>query len=117
MKPSEGTAVPWSRWVVWLLFLAAWSGALLIPFPESGPLSTRGMTLTRKYVLTKTLHVSAYALLAGLTGWLRVSARRRWLLMFFVMAHGTLTELLQLFLAGGRTGCLEDVGFDHAGVA
>lgn len=117
MKSTEEVTVPAWRWVIWLLFLAAWTAALLVPIPDSGPLEGNEPTIiTLKYAFSKSVHVSAYAVFAALTGWLRAPARRRWLLMFFLMAHGTLTELLQQFIAT-RNGCLPDVGFDNAGIA
>ena len=58
-----------------------------------------------KFLIAKTLHVAAYAVLAGLSGWLRVPSRFRWILLFVIMAHAPATELLQL-LVEGRTGSL-----------
>jgi VanZ family protein len=112
---KQGVAPKW-RWRIWLAYLAAWTAALLLPvsvgsFPVGGDLQ-----IDLKFLFGKTLHVLAYAVLAGLSGWLRVPYRYRWLLLFFVMAHGTVTELLQR-LVPNRTGELADVGFDHLGVA
>ena len=44
--------------------------------------------------------------------------RYRWLLMFFLMAHCPVTELLQVALSDycHRTGSLGDVGFDLVGI-
>jgi VanZ family protein len=64
--------------------------------------------------VTKSAHLLAYSLFALLSGWLRVPARYRWMLLFFMMTHGTLTEIIQQHI--GRTGCLEDVGLNNAGV-
>jgi hypothetical protein len=98
--------------------VAAWTGALLAPVPEGDwTVGTGDESIDLKYLLGKAVHVTAYAVLAGLSGWLRVPYRRRWLLLFFVMAHGTVTELLQLHTTWHRTGCLDDVGLDHLGVA
>jgi VanZ family protein len=72
------------------------------------------MPIGRKYIFMKSAHVSAYALLTILSGWLNVSIRYRWLLLFFIMAHAPVTELLQIPV--GRGGSLDDVGYDHLGV-
>src|SRR5262245_64698327 len=113
-----GVGAGW-RWVIWAAYVAAWTAALLSRVPEGdwGAIGSGEERIDLKNLFGKTVHVSAYAVLAGLTGWLRVSSRRRWLLLFFVMAHGTATELLQLHATSYRTGCLEDVALDHLGVA
>ena len=58
-------------------------------------------------------------MLAILTGWLRAPVTQRFLLMFLLMAHATVTELIQeaTFEVAGRSGELHDVGFDHLGIA
>jgi hypothetical protein len=113
-----GVGTGW-RWLIWLAYVTAWTCALLAPVPEGdwGSVGSGEESIDLKYLFGKAVHVSAYAVLAGLAGWLRVPYRRRWLLLFFVMAHGTVTELLQLHSTTHRTGCLEDVGLDHLGVA
>ena len=103
------------RWLLWLAFTIAWSTSLLMPVPE-GDWSVEGVEIDLRYLFSKSVHISAYAVFTGLSGWLRAPARYRWLLLFFVMVHGTVTELLQNHTLH-RTGCLEDVGFDHLGVA
>ena len=104
------------RWLVWLTYAAAWTTALLMPVPDVGNWSTGAGGIDLRYVFAKCVHVSAYALFACLTAWLRVPPRYRAPLLFVVMVHATITELLQNFTSH-RTGCLEDVGFDHLGVA
>jgi hypothetical protein len=103
------------RWLLWLAFLGLWTTALLVPVPRLG-LTFGGLGVDSKDVLAKAVHVMAYAAFAVLTGWLRVPVRLRWLPLFFVTAHGTLTELLQQ-LTLTRTGSLTDVGWDNLGVA
>jgi VanZ family protein len=109
---------PLYRWLLWLIFIVLWTAALLEPIPE-GPWDLEPVTLfgvELKLLIAKAVHVSTYAALAVLTGWLRVPGRLRWLPLFFITVHGTLTELLQL-LTPTRTGMLTDVGFDNVGVA
>ncbi len=110
-----GRIGPRWRWLIWLTYVTAWTTSLLVPVP-SGTWTVEELGLDLKFLIGKTLHVSAYAVLAMLSGWLRVPARYRWLVLFAVMVHGPLTEFLQLFTAN-RTGSLQDVCLDHLGVA
>jgi hypothetical protein len=104
------------RWLIWAVYFIAWTTMLVVPTPEVGTWTIGEDKLDLKYLFSKSLHVGAYAGLAVLTGWLRVPARWRWLLLFVLMAHGTATELIQTHVVS-RTGCLEDVGFDNLGIA
>jgi VanZ family protein len=63
----------------------------------------------------KALHVSAYALLAGLACWLPSGWGLRAAAWVAQAGHGALTEFLQRFVHG-RTGRLFDVGLDTLGV-
>jgi VanZ family protein len=114
MHPASTSlsANPRFRWTMWIAFLALWTIGLLAPITNVGPLED--MPIGRKYIVMKSAHVSAYALLTILSGWLNVSIRYRWLLLFFIMAHAPVTELLQIPV--GRGGSLDDVGYDHLGV-
>jgi VanZ family protein len=104
------------RWWLWLVYVLAWTGALLMPFP--GGSSIADLEFNLRFFIGKTLHVSAYAVLAALTAWLRAPMRWRFLLMFFLMVHATLTEVLQYTIESlGRSGELLDVALDHAGIA
>jgi hypothetical protein len=107
------------RWLIWSVFLALWTFGLLYPSPPR--LHTIDDIDEVRFGVAKTVHVSAYAILAILTGWLRVAPRYRWLMVFIIMAHGTATEMGQWAtkLAGWseRTGELYDVAFDNVGIA
>ncbi len=105
-----------TRWVVWLVYFCAWTTGLLMPIPWHVSWEIEGLELDLKFFATKGLHVLAYSLLAILTGWLAAPVRWRWLLMFILMAHASVTELIQLWVPG-RTGSLRDVLFDHGGIA
>jgi hypothetical protein len=108
-RPVE--APPWRRrGVIWLVYIIVWTIGLLMPMEP-----TTGQAVTPRYIAAKILHVTAYAGLAALSGWLHVPCRWRWLLLFVIMAHAPATELLQLNIQG-RTGKLLDVGFDHLGI-
>lgn len=103
------------RGLIWLGYVLSWSTALLVPIPTAPVEALRDPAL--QFVLAKTLHVTAYALLAILTVWLRLGGWWRWLLLAFLFAHGVLTEFFQwYFPALGRTGCVADVIRDWIGV-
>lgn len=110
-----GAVEPRWRWLIWLAYTVAWTTALVVPVPDTPSWTVEELNIDLKFLVAKALHIGAYGLFAVLSGWLRVPVRYRWLLLFFVMAHGTATELIQLHVSS-RTGCLEDVGFDQLGV-
>src|SRR5260370_27130791 len=94
---SEGSGKQWGiapgwRWLVWVVYVASWTTALLMPVP-AGDWTVEGVEIDLRYLFAKCVHISAYAVLAGLSGWLPVPYRHRWLLPFFFMAHGTGTEM------------------------
>jgi VanZ family protein len=107
----------WKRWrlQLWLLYVLAWTAALLMPIP--GSTQPTELEVTLRFAFGKTLHICAYALMAALTAWLRAPMRWRFVLMFFLMVHGTLTEMLQLLKFINRGGELFDVALDNAGIA
>jgi VanZ family protein len=101
--------------VIWSVFFVAWTVALLVPIP-SGAGAGRHWLAEHKFYLAKGLHVTAYAVLAVLSAGLRLPCRFRWIILFVIMVHATVTELLQQFVET-RTGLLSDVGLDHLGIA
>jgi VanZ family protein len=103
---------PRARWSICSAFFLLWTILLLVPIPDTGPLED--LPPGRREIVAKFVHVITYALLAVMGGWLHVTVRWRWALLFVLMAHGTLTELLQTQV--GRGGSLGDVGWDHLGV-
>jgi hypothetical protein len=105
------------RWPIWAAFTLAWTAALLVPVPESAHSDSVHIVIDRKFLFAKVVHITAYAAWAGLTAWLRAPVRWRFFLMFVLMAHATVTELLQDWTDLGRTGALLDVAFDHFGIA
>ncbi len=104
-----------ARWWLWCIYVAIWTTLLLLPVGTLNQLPGSDIPHGWKYFIAKAVHVMAYAIMAILSGWLRAPARFRWLFIFFVMAHATLTEHLQLTV--GRGGELFDVGFDNVGTA
>ncbi len=113
-KPGERSP-SLKRWLIWVLFLLAMTAGLVMPFSTSASARLDEWLHTRRALAAKAVHVAAYAVLAILSGWLQLAARRRWLLVFFIMVHAPITELLQLHMAN-RNGSLEDVAFDHLGL-
>ena len=104
---------PRFRWAVWSLYLAAWSAALLTPHPMGVARALLPSDL--RFLAAKALHVSAYALLAILTGWLRAGPRGRWLLLALLSGHAFATEFGQRFVAL-RSASWRDVGLNHLGL-
>jgi VanZ family protein len=92
--------------------VVVWSVALLVPMQGAMVWQFQGLDI--ELLLAKTLHVCAYGVLAGLSGWLDVPCRFRWLLVFFLAGHATATEFFQQFIEG-RSGMIQDVGLDLIG--
>ena len=101
-------------WAVWVLYLVVWTTALLRPEPAR--VNEEVLPKPAQFPAAKALHVGSYALLAALACWLPVRPGRRWLLLAALSLHAFGTEFLQRFVEL-RTGCLSDVGIDHAGMA
>ena len=102
------------RWLIWGVFTVSWTTLLLLP---GTAYQTTGMDLwptTVHSLVTKSAHLLAYALFAFLSGLLRLPARYRWTVLFFMMAHGAITETIQQHI--GRNGCLEDVDLNYVGI-
>ena len=105
-----------ARWLWWGAYVVLWTTLLLMPGRAIHDLSDVDLFEGRRYLIAKIVHVTAYAVMAILCGWLCVPAHWRWLLVFFLMGHATLTEHIQEHVPG-RTGELHDVGFDNIGIA
>lgn len=95
------------------MFVAFWSRGLLMPNPiDPGNDEVLGYKL---FLFSKTLHVTAYAVFAVLSGWLQVPWRLRWLLIAFMSAHAIGTEYFQNFVPT-RHASWRDVGLDLLGM-
>jgi hypothetical protein len=109
------------RWHFWSVYVLAWTIALLYPVvPETGISDVDEFIEPHRYLLAKSVHVSAYAVMTLLTAWLNAPMRYRWLLVYFLMAHATATEMGQWAMRelewSVRVGHLHDVAFDNVGV-
>lgn len=107
------------RWVVWTIYVVAWTVALEVPVPTSEEMPSAEFILTRRMLFSKCLHVAAYSVFAILCAWVPLNARHRPILMFLLMAHATGTEMLQDYLRPycHRGGDLYDAALDHVGIA
>jgi VanZ family protein len=103
------------RWLAWGIYVLLLTTALVLPMTAVGNWPVT-ISPSRKFLLAKTGHVCAYALMTILSGWLRIPIRFRLPLLFFLMAHAAVTEWIQLNLSN-RTGTLDDVVLDHLGIA
>lgn len=104
------------RWSIWLIYVVSWSAALLVPVPVKPRENSALLHPLVLFLFSKSLHVAAYALLAVLSGWLRLRGRACWLMMAFLLFHAAATEFLQWLLPTGRTGCVRDVVLDAVGI-
>src|SRR5947209_3830397 len=96
IRGQGGKRIAWLRWLIWLDCAFLWSFVLLTPRPAVIADSSLGHDLAN--VASKSLHVCGYAVLTGLSGWLRAPVRVRWLLLIFASAHGFATEYFQSFV-------------------
>lgn len=103
------------RWLLWICYVFLWTTLLVVPFPDLGQWPLFDPPIGDKYLIGKAGHVCAYALMTILTGWLRVGFQARLLLLFFLMAHASATEWVQLHLSN-RTGLVDDIVLDHLGI-
>ncbi len=100
------------RWLVWFVFVAVWTTALLSPQPVE--LARHILPEDSLFPSFKSAHLACYAIMAVLSGWVRVPPGWRWWLLLFLSAHAFGTEFLQQFVPG-RTASLVDVLIDHIG--
>jgi len=105
------------RWLLWFAYAAAWTVALVVPVPDVQVLSFGEELIDLRWLFAKSVHVSAYAVFAILTGLLPVAWRWRLPLLFLLMLHGAGTEWVQENFTTSRTGSLSDVLWDHLGIA
>jgi VanZ family protein len=105
-----------ARWLVWWGYVVLWTTALLLPLETIEKLPASDLLGSYRYLFAKSLHVAAYAMMAILCGWLHLPARLRWIMVYFLIGHATLTEVLQKYVIPGRIGLLEDVAIDQVGI-
>jgi VanZ family protein len=102
------------RRLVWLVYVVAWTAALVTPQPVAVAEAT--LPEDAQFTVGKSLHIAAYGLLCVLTAWQRfLTPRRRPLVLLALSAHAALTEVAQLYVPM-RHGCWEDVALNHIGL-
>jgi VanZ family protein len=104
---------PKLRGLIWFVYTATWTTALLTPQPAQ--IADAVLNRENAFYASKTLHVSGYAVLAILTGWLNAPLSWRRLLVCFLSAHALGTEFFQRFVPN-RYPSWADVGLDHIGI-
>lgn len=113
--PAVWPAPAVRRWL-WLLLLAAWTMALIVPVPlrDHGKSEWDGPLFT----FSKFLHLSVYGVLAASAAWLRWPPSWRVFVLAALIGHGMLTEYLQWLLEdfSHRSGKWSDVGLDCLGL-
>src|ERR1700687_4920161 len=94
-----------ARWLVWGVYVALGTTLLALPARTIDRLPGRDIFASYKYFFAKSLHIGGYAVMTILCGSLHVAGRCRWLLIFFLMGHATVTEMIQYHVpALGRAG-------------
>src|SRR5215831_18573946 len=83
--PTSHNGLDW-RWLVFLAYVTAWTMALLVPIPENS-VGGSVFSLDLKFLLSKSIHVGAYAFTIVLITQLRIGLRWRWLLVLFASLH------------------------------
>jgi glucan phosphoethanolaminetransferase (alkaline phosphatase superfamily) len=102
------------RWLIWTCYVLSWTTALLMPsFAQQNLHLTFGEST---FLIAKTVHVTAYAVLAVLTGWLGTRGRLRWGMFAFLLVHAAGTECLQYAMNLGREGSPRDVLLNLVGI-
>jgi VanZ family protein len=121
-QPSAPKEAPGPFWLrsralhgfVWGLLLVLWTIALLTPQPVQ--VAQAVLPDTFEFPISKLLHVTAYAVLAGLGVRLHGLGRYRWTVLALLSLHAFGTEFLQQFV-DLRSPSWRDVGLDHLGIA
>jgi VanZ family protein len=99
---------------LFLLVLGLWSWKLLEPSPV--PERVAGEIPTdAKFILAKTAHAGAYALLTVLAAWLPIRRSYFWVVVATLAAHGIATEVGQWYVPN-RHGSARDVLIDWGGI-
>ncbi len=102
------------RWMLWIACVLFWTYCLVSRYPVDA--GKKVLPDGFQFPSSKILHVTGYAGLTILAGWLHVRGWRRWLLVAFLALHGIGTEIAQLYVPE-RHGSPQDVGLDWIGIA
>jgi VanZ family protein len=110
--PRTRNRLAWLHFSAFVLLLAAWTVALLMPVPQEAAEELGGDE--GKFWFSKSMHVATYAFLAFLGATLPLSLRWRLALLAVLSLHAFSTEFFQQFV--GRSASWRDVGLDHVGI-
>lgn len=130
-KPHDKRLMNKVRWLIWLVYVALWTWALLLPNPDQwirallfasgsdsrpeNPVSQQLLSVLESFLFSKGLHIAAYALMAVLSAWVARQRPIRWWLLGFMSLHALGTEFFQSW-EPSRHPSWNDVGFDHIGI-
>jgi VanZ family protein len=114
-EPARSTTwfPPPVRWCIWAFYAVAWTRALLVENPVDP--GDDALLQFQLFLFSKTVHVCAYAVFAGLSGWLPVRFRYRWWLLLVLSGHAFATEFGQQYFIT-RHPSVRDAGLDHIGM-
>ncbi|MGF1580573.1 MAG: VanZ family protein [Gemmataceae bacterium] len=102
-------------WIGWTVLLTAWTIALWVPGKKNAKIDRSLPAITTYFLVSKTLHLAAYGVLGALVLRLRIAPQNRWIPVYLLMLHASLTEVCQLYWFD-RTGLVLDVAFNHIGI-
>jgi VanZ family protein len=102
------------RWLVWSIYIVLLTAALVTPYPAHAAHSVFPDP-DEQFTAAKTVHITMYALFAIMSGWVRIAASRRWLLLVVMSVHACLTEFVQTYVPE-RYGTWQDVAINHCGL-
>src|SRR6516225_634347 len=114
------------RWSIWFLCVVAWTWALLLPNPGElarvliAPGAVNGeakesfrlqlLSIVQSELFSKILHVTAYAALTVLSGWVGRSRRQHCWLLVFLSLHAFGTELSQGLIPTRHPSLRDEIG-------
>ena len=104
-----------ARWFLWILLLAVWTAALVMPVPAPEELPLGEYIEPQKFLVAKTIHVAGYAFLTATSALVPMPRWGRWLVAALLIIHGAATEMIQSQLPY-RDGSPRDAALNALGV-
>ncbi len=112
---EDSPSSPRIWWVLWIALLIAWTIALWVPVQGTSNVDRSLPAITKRFLFSKVLHLVVYSALAGVIPQLPISLSARWIPVYLLMLHASLTEVCQLYWFG-RSGLVLDVALNHVGI-